>query len=99
MDKIGQQFDGVISGVSKWGLFVEVEDNKCEGMVSLRDLKDDYYYLDEENYCVIGQRSGITYKLGNKVKIIVKRANLSRKQLDFEFADNVVTSTTSQGYW
>jgi ribonuclease R len=99
MDKIGQQFDGVISGVSKWGLFVEVADNKCEGMVSLRDLKDDYYYLDEDNYCVIGQRSGTTYKLGDKVKIIVKRANLSRKQLDFEFADNIVTSTASQGYW
>ena len=99
MDKIGQQFDGVISGVSKWGLFVEVADNKCEGMVSLRDLKDDYYYLDEDNYCVIGQRSGTTYKLGDKAKIIVKRANLSRKQLDFEFADNIVTSTASQGYW
>jgi ribonuclease R len=85
MDKVGQIFAGVISGVSKWGIFVEISDNKCEGMVSLRDMEDDYYYLDEDNYCVIGQRHGTIYKLGDKVKIVVKRANLSRKQLDFEF--------------
>jgi len=84
MDKVGQTFEGVISGVSKWGIFVEISENKCEGMVSLRDLEDDFYYLDEENYCVIGQKYGVVYKLGDKVKIIVKRANLSRKQLDFE---------------
>jgi ribonuclease R len=87
MDKVGQLFDGVISGVSKWGIFVEITDNKCEGMVSLRDMEDDFYYLDEDNYCVIGQRHGTTYKLGDKVKIVVKRANLSRKQLDFEFVE------------
>lgn len=84
VDKVGQVFDGVISGVSKWGIFVEIIDNKCEGMVSLRDMEDDFYYLDEDNYCVIGQRSGTKYKLGDDVKIKVKRANLSRKQLDFE---------------
>jgi len=85
MDKIGQEFDGLISGVSKWGIYVEIAGNKCEGMISLRDLVDDFYYLDEENYCVIGQRTGVKYKLGDLVKIRVKRANLSRKQLDFEF--------------
>jgi len=84
LDKVGQIFEGAISGVSKWGIFVEIIDNKCEGMVSLRDMEDDYYYLDEENYCVIGQKYGTIYKLGDKVKIMVKRANLSRKQLDFE---------------
>jgi ribonuclease R len=84
VDKVGQIFDGVISGVSKWGLFVEIKDNKCEGMVSLRDMEDDFYYLDEDNYCVIGQRNGTKYKLGDDVKIRVKKANLSRKQLDFE---------------
>ena len=84
IDKIGQTFDGVISGVSKWGIFVEIKDNKCEGMISLRDMQDDFYYLDEENYCVIGQRNGTKYKLGDELKIKVKRANLSRKQLDFE---------------
>ncbi|MFH0865382.1 MAG: ribonuclease R [Bacteroidota bacterium] len=84
VDKIGLVFDGVISGVSKWGLFVELKDNKCEGMVSLRDMEDDFYYLDEDNYCVTGQRNGTKYKLGDDVKIKVKKANLSRKQLDFE---------------
>ena len=87
MDKVGQTFEGVISGVSKWGLFVELAENKCEGMVSLRNMEDDYYYLDEENYCVIGQRSGNTYKLGDKVNVIVKRADLSKKQLDFELVE------------
>lgn len=84
VDKVGHVFDGVISGVSKWGLFVEIKDNKCEGMVSLRDMEDDFYYFDEDNYCVIGQRNNTKYKLGDDVKIRVKKANLSRKQLDFE---------------
>ncbi|MFA4851992.1 MAG: ribonuclease R [Bacteroidales bacterium] len=87
LDKVGQTFDGVISGVSKWGIFVEIVDNKCEGMVSLRDMENDYYFLDEDNYCVTGQRSGNTYKLGDKVKIVVKQANLSRKQLNFMIAE------------
>lgn len=85
IDRVGQVFDGVISGVSKWGLFVEIKENKCEGMVSLRDMEDDFYYLDEDNYCVTGQRYGTKYKLGDDVKISVKSANLSRKQLDFIF--------------
>jgi ribonuclease R len=87
-DKIGQEFAGVISGVSKWGIFVEIKENMCEGMVSLRDMEDDYYYLDEDNYCVIGQRYNKIYKLGDEVNIILKRANLSKKQLDFSFAYN-----------
>ena len=86
LDKIGKEFDALISGVSKWGLFAEITETKCEGMIRLRDLDDDFYYLDEENYCVIGQRTGVKYKLGDIVKVRVKRANLSRKQLDFEFA-------------
>ena len=89
MDKVGQLFDGVISGVSKWGIFVEITENKCEGMVSMRELDEDYYYLDEENYCVVGQRSGNKYKIGDKVKIVVKRASLAKKQLDFAIVDGV----------
>ena len=84
MDKIGETFDGIISGVSKWGIYVEIVGNKCEGMVSMRDLVDDFYYLDEDNYCVIGQRSGMRYNLGDTLKIKIKRADLGRKQLDFE---------------
>ncbi|NQV03032.1 MAG: ribonuclease R [Bacteroidia bacterium] len=84
LDKVGQEFDGLISGVSKWGLFVEIIGTKCEGMVRLRDLEDDFYYLDEENFQVIGQRHGYQYKLGDKVMIRVKRIDLGRKQMDFE---------------
>ncbi len=84
LDKIGQEFEGLISGVSKWGIYVELLGNKCEGMIRLRDLQDDFYYLDEDNYQVIGQRHGNTYKLGDQVRIRVKRIDLSKKQMDFE---------------
>ncbi len=84
LDKIGQHFDGLISGVSKWGIYVEIIGNKCEGMIRLRDLGDDFYYLDEENYRVIGQQYGNIYKLGDKVRIRVKKIDLSKKQMDFE---------------
>ncbi|MBL7137768.1 MAG: ribonuclease R [Bacteroidales bacterium] len=84
LDKVGQEFDGLISGVSKWGLFVEIIGTKCEGMVRLRDLEDDFYYLDEENFQVIGQRYGYQYKLGDKVMIRVKQIDLGKKQMDFD---------------
>lgn len=92
LEKIGQEFDGLISGVSKWGIFVEIVGNKCEGMVRLRDMQDDYYYLDEENYQVIGHRRGQQYKLGDRVKIRVKRIDLSRKEMDFELLISGLTS-------
>jgi ribonuclease R len=69
--------------VSKWGLFVEIEGNKCEGMVSLKYMNDDFYYLDEENYRVVGQRSGQEYKLGDRLKIRVRKVDLQKKQMDF----------------
>ncbi|MEN8225138.1 MAG: ribonuclease R [Bacteroidota bacterium] len=83
LDKIGQEFEGLISGVSKWGIYVEIIGNKCEGMVRLQDLDDDFYYLDEDNYQVIGSRYGHQYKLGDQVRILVKKIDLSRKQMDF----------------
>ncbi len=86
LDKIGQVFDGLISGVSKWGIYVELEGNKCEGMISLKLFDDDFYYLDEENYKVIGAQFGNEYKLGDPIKIRVKRIDLARKQMDFELA-------------
>lgn len=82
-DKLGQVFDGVISGVTEWGLYVELNDNKCEGMVPMRDLDDDYYEFDEKNYCIIGRRKKRRYRLGDPVTIKVAQANLERKQLDF----------------
>lgn len=86
-DKIGKRFSGLISGVSKWGMYVELDINKGEGLVSLRSLQDDYYYLDEDNYKVVGSRSGKEYKLGHPVEIIIKRIDLARKQMDFEFIE------------
>ena len=85
LDKIGQVFEGHISGVSKWGIYVEIIENKCEGMVVMRDMDDDNYYLDEENYVAIGYNTGKKYRLGDKVKIKVKRIDLAKKQMDFIF--------------
>ncbi len=84
LDKIGQEFEALVSGVSKWGIFAEISGTKCEGMIRLRDLDDDFYFLDEENYQIIGQRYGNRFKLGDKVKIRVKRIDLSRKQMDYD---------------
>ena len=83
-DKIGQVFDGLISGVSKWGLYVELKDSKCEGLVRYEDMPGDYYYLDEENFRVIGQDSGRVIQLGDEVRVIVKNVNLLKRQMDFE---------------
>ncbi|MCK9421070.1 MAG: ribonuclease R [Bacteroidales bacterium] len=85
LDKVGQEFDALISGVSKWGIFAEITGTKCEGMIRLRDLEDDYYFLDEENYQIIGQRHGHRFKLGDKLKIRVKRIDLARKQMDYDW--------------
>ena len=90
-DKIGQTFKGVISGVTEWGIFVEIIENKCEGRVSIRDMKDDQYSFDEDNYRIVGRRTGRIYTLGDTVMIKVKRADLVKKQLDFEFIEQVQT--------
>ena len=84
LDKIGMEFNGVISGVSKWGIYVELESNKCEGMVSLRYLDDDFYYLDEDNYRVEGAQFGKEYKLGDVVRVRVVKIDLAKKQMDFK---------------
>jgi ribonuclease R len=83
LDKVGQEFPALVSGVSKWGIFAEIIGTKCEGMIRLRDLDDDFYYLDEENFQVIGQRYGQRYKLGDPVKIRVKKIDVGKKQMDF----------------
>ena len=87
-DKLGQVFPALISGVSKWGIYAEIEGNKCEGMIPIGSLKDDYYMLDEDNYQVIGRRHGRTYKLGYPVQIRVKKVDMIKKQIDFELADD-----------
>ena len=85
-DKIGKAYDGVISGVTEWGIYVEINENKCEGMIPIREMDDDFYELDEKNFRLVGRRTKREYRLGQPVSIQVARANLERKQLDFIFA-------------
>lgn len=80
---IGEEFKGIISGLTEWGMYVEIIENKCEGMVRLRDLNDDFYVLDEKNYCIIGQRRKKKFQLGDEVTIMVKKVDLSKRQIDF----------------
>ena len=84
-DKIGEEFDGHVSGLSEWGIFVELEDSIVEGMILMRDIPGDYYQFDEERYEVYGHSTGRVFTLGNKVRIRVKSADLRRRLLDFEF--------------
>lgn len=86
-EKLGMVFDGVISGVTEWGLYVELNENKCEGLVPIRDLGDDYYEFDEKNYCLLGRRKKRQYRLGDSITIKVAQANLERKQLDFQLVE------------
>ena len=85
-ERIGQVFDGVISGVTEWGIYVELIENKCEGMLPIRDLDDDFYSFDEKNYCLVGRRYHKKYQLGDELTVKVARANLDKKQLDFVLA-------------
>ncbi len=86
-EHLGQIYDGVISGVTEWGIYVELNENKCEGMIPIRELDDDYYEFDEKNYCLRGRRKHRVYNLGDAITIQVVRANLERKQLDFALVE------------
>ncbi len=86
-DHLGEEYEGMISGVTEWGLYVELDDNKCEGLVPMRELADDFYDFDEKNYCLRGRRRGIVFRLGDKVRIRVARADLDKRQLDFVIVD------------
>ena len=87
-DKIGEEFDGHISGIQSYGIYVEIDENHCEGMVPMHDLRGDYYEFDEAHYCLIGRRHHTKYQLGDPVRIKVARANLEKRQLDFTLADD-----------
>lgn len=82
-NQIGVEYIGIVSGVTEWGMYVEIEENKCEGMVRLRDITDDFYILDEKNYAIIGQRKKKVYQLGDEVRIKVKKVDLEKRQIDF----------------
>ncbi len=85
-DKIGETFFGTISGVTEWGFYVELDDNKCEGMIGISNLEGDFYEFDEDNYCIVGRYHRKIYQLGDQVRIKVVNANLAAKQLDFVLA-------------
>lgn len=83
-DRLGEVYDAVISGVTEWGLYAEIVENKCEGMIPIRTLQGDYFEFDEKNYCMVGRRSKVKYRLGDTIKVQVVRCNIERKQIDFE---------------
>ncbi|MBP3254034.1 MAG: ribonuclease R [Bacteroidales bacterium] len=86
-DRIGKIFAGEISGVSKWGFYVMLDDNKCEGLVKMTSLKDDFYQLDEDNYRIVGEEHGNTYQLGQKLYVRVVSVNMQKKQINFQLAE------------
>ena len=88
-DKVGQEFDGRVSGVTEWGMYVEIEPSKVEGMVSLREIRSDFFEFDEERYRLVGKRTHKIYRLGDKVRIRVKNANLEQRLLDYELIENL----------
>ena len=96
-DKIGLDFDGIVSGVTEFGFFVELEGNKCEGMVHVRNLRDDRYIFEPERYCMRGMRSGKIISLGDSVRVKIKSADLVKKQIDFELAGEIVSRDSSAG--
>jgi ribonuclease R len=87
-DKIGNEYDATISGITEWGIYAEINENKCEGMIPIREIDDDFYYFDEENYCLIGRRNGRKFQLGDQIKIRIWRTNLLKKQMDFKVAED-----------
>ena len=86
-EHIGEEYDAVISGVTEWGIYAEINENKCEGMIPVRTLQDDYYEFDDANYCLIGKRKHRKYMIGDPLRIRITKANLERKQLDFELIE------------
>jgi len=87
-ENVGKLYMGIISGVTEWGMYVELIENKCEGMIRLKDIADDFYVLDEKNYCIVGQRKKKKYKLGDEVKVKVKKVDLSKRQIDFSLVQD-----------
>ena len=88
VDKVGESYDAHISGIQSYGIYCEIDENHCEGMVPMRDLDDDYYEFDERNYCLVGRRHHHKYQLGDPIRIKVARANIEKRQLDFSIADD-----------
>lgn len=89
MDKVGQEFEALISGVTEWGIYAEIIENLCEGMISIRSLTDDYYVFDQDNYCLVGKKLGDKFQLGDRLMIQIKNADLAKRQLDYTFVKKI----------
>ena len=87
-DKIGNEYDAHISGITSYGIYCEIDENHCEGMVPMHDLDDDYYDFDERNYCLVGRHHHNRYQLGDPIKIVVAKANIEKRQLDFALPED-----------
>jgi len=83
---LGEEFDGIISGVTDWGVFVELPHMGCEGLVRLREFTDDYYYVEAESFQIVGERTGQTHRLGDPLRIVVKEVDVLKKTIDFGVA-------------
>lgn len=83
-DKIGQTFDAKVSGISKWGIYAELTESKCEGLIPMRSFDDDFYFIDEENYTLVGLHHGRSLRFGDSIKVKVVAVDLIKKQMDFE---------------
>ena len=86
--RLGQTFTGVITGLADWGIYVELDENKCEGLVPARDLEDDYYEYDETSFSLVGRHTGRRFRLGDQLEVTVAQADLARRQLDFALAES-----------
>jgi len=93
-----KDYQGLISGVTEWGIFVEIIETKCEGMIRLADLDDDYYEFDDKNYRVIGRKRGIIHRLGDRVKVRIKKTDIDRRTIDLIFADRALKSDDAEFY-
>jgi ribonuclease R len=92
-DRIGEEFDGTISGLTNWGMYVELVDNKCEGMIGLRELPGDVFRFDQEHYVVVGHRTGRRFRLGDELRVVVKAVDMDRRSVDFGLAGEVMRTT------
>ena len=96
-DKVGGEFEGNISGLTEWGMYVEIDPTKIEGMVALRDIKSDFFEFDQEKYRIVGRRTGVIYNLGDRVKIRVKSADIEQKLLDYELVETGFEERAEKG--
>jgi len=90
MNRVGEEFEAMISGVTEWGMYAEITDNLCEGMISTRTLTDDFYSFDQDNFCLVGKKTGEKFQIGDKIVIEIKNADLVKRQLDYLFVKRVV---------